>query len=264
LRDWQFLLQVTGSSWLWFEADNTSCSLAPGDLALVPPGVTYAWGLPDGAHLAVHFDVVAQPKLTSPDMVQILTGGHNQPPNGPTPHYEFIHPNGRLTCHSVVHTGRPRRWQERFRPLLRQWARGDFATPTCRLEAAAVLAGALADWLHLAALAEPSGLPGQRAVAALVDELSARPPTRDLDIPALAAQAGLGETSFRRLFFSLTGTTPRSWLEARRIEHAAHLLRDGGVSVAAAASAAGYADPFHFARVFRRVRGCAPRAWRQQ
>ena len=74
----------------------------------------------------------------------------------------------------------------------------------------------------------------------------------------------MGQSAFRAAFVELAGLPPRAWLERRRIEHAAALLRDAGLGVTAAAAAVGYDDPFHFARVFRRLMGCAPRSWRRR
>ena len=44
----------------------------------------------------------------------------------------------------------------------------------------------------------------------------------------------------------------------------AGLLRDTPLRIADIATTVGYADAFHFSRVFHRVMGAAPRAWRQQ
>jgi AraC-like DNA-binding protein len=261
LRDWQFLLQLSGESWLWYEQAGGSWPLQPGDLALVPPATTYAWGVPLGSHLAVHFDLHAQPALASPDMVVITGGAQAAQPLAACPLLELRLGGEVRRCRAVVRVPSPRRWQERFAPLLRQHARGEQARPGARLAAAGILAAALADWLDLAA-ADPAGNPADLAVGALVDALATEVPARDLDIPALAHRCGLGETAFRAAFLRCTGATPRAWLERRRIAHAATLLRDAGLPVAAAAAEVGYDDPFHFTRVFRRVMGRSPRAWR--
>ena len=44
---------------------------------------------------------------------------------------------------------------------------------------------------------------------------------------------------------------------------AAGLLRDTPTPISQIAATVGYTDAFHFSRVFRRVMGAAPRAWRQ-
>ena len=55
----------------------------------------------------------------------------------------------------------------------------------------------------------------------------------------------------------------RSYLRRVRIERAAELLRDGW-PVSEAARAVGYSQPAHFAKAFRRERGCLPRMERRR
>jgi transcriptional regulator GlxA family with amidase domain len=98
-------------------------------------------------------------------------------------------------------------------------------------------------------------------VQALLAEL-ARPGAEPPPVPELAARAGLGETAFRALVHELTGRSPRAHLENLRLERAARLLAESTQPVATIASEAGYADPFHFSRAFRRRFGTAPRAYR--
>jgi AraC-like DNA-binding protein len=262
LRDWQFLLQLSGESWIWYEAAGGRWPLRPGDLAVVPPGAIYAWGVPLGSHLAVHFDLSAQPDLAALDMVDILGGPVSAAHLRTCPRFTLQFGTSQHECLAVVRPPSPRRWQERFAPLVRQWVRRDHERPEARLEAAGILASAFADWLALARPVPDRDATTRTAVGRLIDGLSSGPPPRNLDIPGLANRCGLGETAFRAAFRNLVGLTPRAWLETRRVEFAAGLLRDGGVSVTAAALAVGYPDPFHFARVFRRVTGKPPRACR--
>ncbi len=60
------------------------------------------------------------------------------------------------------------------------------------------------------------------------------------------------------LFRHHLGTTPGLAVQRERCRIAYDLLHQHGASVTAAATAAGYADPFHFSRVFRRIYGVAP------
>ena len=46
------------------------------------------------------------------------------------------------------------------------------------------------------------------------------------------------------------------------MNHAAERLQESGVLVKQAAAETGFADPFHFSRVFRRVLGMSPAAFR--
>jgi len=60
------------------------------------------------------------------------------------------------------------------------------------------------------------------------------------------------------LFRQHLGTTPGLAVQRERCRIAYDLLHQYAASVTTAATAAGYADPFHFSRVFRRIYGVAP------
>jgi len=60
------------------------------------------------------------------------------------------------------------------------------------------------------------------------------------------------------LFRQHLGTTPGLAVQRERCRIAYDLLHQHAASVTIAATAAGYADPFHFSRVFRRIYGVAP------
>ncbi len=87
------------------------------------------------------------------------------------------------------------------------------------------------------------------------------------DHPPLATAAriaGFAPTVFHRRFTAAIGSTPRAWLEARRLDEARRLLRQPDASVQAVAAACGYANPFHFSRVMRRRLGLSPSQVREQ
>lgn len=75
----------------------------------------------------------------------------------------------------------------------------------------------------------------------------------------IAAMAGLEESSVCRLFRRYQGTSPYQYLLRRKMNLAAeHLMQHGGL-VKEAAERVGFADPYHFSRVFKAVHGVAPR-----
>ncbi len=85
--------------------------------------------------------------------------------------------------------------------------------------------------------------------------------THCLRHPALAEAArvaGLAPAVFHRRFTAAFGTTPRRWMERRRLDHARRLLREPGATVLGVSAACGYANPFHFSRVVRRRFGLSP------
>ena len=64
-------------------------------------------------------------------------------------------------------------------------------------------------------------------------------------------------------FRKLTGFAPIDFLIRLRVRYACHLLDTTSLSVAQIAADTGYNDPYYFARCFRRVMGCSPRAYRK-
>ena len=80
----------------------------------------------------------------------------------------------------------------------------------------------------------------------------------------LARECSLSAGHFARAFRRSTGLSPHQWLVWCRVEKAHGLLRDGGLSLAEIARACGFADQSHFTRVYTRLRGISPGAWRRQ
>jgi AraC-like DNA-binding protein len=76
---------------------------------------------------------------------------------------------------------------------------------------------------------------------------------------AVVADAPYNRDYFLRAFRTRVGRTPRQFQEFRRMERAMHLL-ESGASVGTAAAEVGYADPYYFSRMFKRIMGLSPRA----
>lgn len=87
---------------------------------------------------------------------------------------------------------------------------------------------------------------------------------RDPSLAEVARRVGITPIHLQRSFTTAVGVTPRLWMERRRMEAARRLLVDRAMSVSAVARDCGYADAFHFSRVFRRFHGLSPRQWRTQ
>jgi transcriptional regulator GlxA family with amidase domain len=83
---------------------------------------------------------------------------------------------------------------------------------------------------------------------------------RPLDVPALAARAGLGERNFYRRFFAATGSSPAHFVEALRLE-AARMLVDGDLPLKSVAARVGL-TPIRLNNAFERRFGVAPRLFR--
>lgn len=79
----------------------------------------------------------------------------------------------------------------------------------------------------------------------------------------VAAQCGLSISHFARAFKATFGIAPHQWLIQRRIEVAKALLKSPTLSLAEVALESGFADQSHFTRVFTRIVGMSPGAWRR-
>ena len=78
----------------------------------------------------------------------------------------------------------------------------------------------------------------------------------------IAAAAGLRRETVCRLFRRFADTTPEAYLRRCKLHEAARRLAMPGARVKAVAAELGFADAFHFSRVFRAAHGVAPREFR--
>ncbi|MBV8930718.1 MAG: helix-turn-helix transcriptional regulator [Mycobacteriaceae bacterium] len=92
----------------------------------------------------------------------------------------------------------------------------------------------------------------------LVDARYAEPITVD----DLAAAAGLSRSHFSRMFTRTFGESPRAYLQTRRLERAAALLRYTDRSVADICVMVGLQSVGSFTSTFTRVYGIPPAAYR--
>jgi AraC family transcriptional regulator len=85
-------------------------------------------------------------------------------------------------------------------------------------------------------------------------------PLRNRD---LAALVDFSEFHFNVAFRNSLGTSPHEFLIRRRIEHAQQLMLSTGKPLCDIASECGFADQAHLSRLFRKVIGETPAAWRK-
>ncbi|GGY30503.1 helix-turn-helix transcriptional regulator [Pseudoduganella albidiflava] len=79
-----------------------------------------------------------------------------------------------------------------------------------------------------------------------------------VDVPSLAAEAGMSVTAFHAHFKALTLTTPMQYLKSTRLRHARLLMARDGVSAACASRLVGYESCSQFSREFKRLFGRSP------
>lgn len=82
-----------------------------------------------------------------------------------------------------------------------------------------------------------------------------------LDVPSLAARAGLSERTFHRKFAAATGETPARFVETARLD-TARMLLSRGLSLKSVAAQVGLFPPARLAEAFERRFGVTPRLFR--
>lgn len=79
-----------------------------------------------------------------------------------------------------------------------------------------------------------------------------------------ARQANLPERTFNRRFRAATGHTPIAYVQRLRVEAAKRQLETGTLPVEEIGWRVGYEDPASFRRVFKRIAGMTPKAYRMK
>lgn len=85
----------------------------------------------------------------------------------------------------------------------------------------------------------------------------------DLRLADLAGACGVSLDHFAHAFRTTMAMPPHRWLIRRRVERAQALMLDPALSLAEIALRSGFADQSHFTRVFRKLVGVPPSAWRR-
>lgn len=216
--------------------DDEPVDLRAGDLLIVPPGVPH--------HGYSHTQRVT---LLSLHVAATLPGGQDAFELLPPPRRQRVARDSHLDRYlrsALAEFDRPE--SEEARLMLMSWAR-------------LVTLEMLRD-NDLRGLIEPRPL--EPIILAVMEQLNHRfaEPT---DLPALARWAGYSPQHLNRLFRRQIGMTPLQYLTRLRMQHAAALLGDDRLTVAAIARRVGYQDPFYFSRLFKQHMGQSPAQHRE-
>lgn len=83
-------------------------------------------------------------------------------------------------------------------------------------------------------------------------------------LPEVAAIADMSPAGFSRFFRRMTGHSLTGWIHEVQVSEACRLLSRTGQPIMAVAAEAGFENLSHFNRIFKRLRGCTPREFRQR
>jgi len=239
----------------YFEKDGRRHELAPGSLFFFPPYQRHFFVCEDPS-----FEIVIALFDISPDVPGVSL--HQRTRNKREGAYDVIFPRGAgLPVHLSFQPGGP------VEALAREMVQAYLHDPLLgRYRAKVLLHRLLLLALdHQMREGSPHARPMSPAQSRLEDTLNhiARHTASPLTIPELAARTGLSVSHFIRTFRQWTGMTPADYIHHQRIEHAKRLLADVHLSIKQVALRTGYPDPFHFSRVFRKVEGQSPSAYRK-
>jgi AraC family transcriptional regulator len=106
------------------------------------------------------------------------------------------------------------------------------------------------------------GLPGYR-LKRVLDYIYANL-ADDLTLSELAAIVDMSPHYFSELFKKSMGVSPHRYVLAQRIEHSKQSLRNHQRSIIEAGLEAGFQNPSHFARVFRKFVGTSPSSFQSE
>jgi AraC family transcriptional regulator len=85
---------------------------------------------------------------------------------------------------------------------------------------------------------------------------------REIALSALAETAGMSAHYFAELFKRSVHVSPHQYVLRRRIARARNLLNDPKITIFEAAVRSGFSDQSHFTKIFRRIVGVTPAAYR--
>ena len=87
---------------------------------------------------------------------------------------------------------------------------------------------------------------------------------KDLSNLFLAHQANLATNAFNRLFTEEVGTSPQKFVKKKRIDKACALLHHSDYSIEHVAAETGFADRYHFSKIFKQITELSPARYRKE
>ena len=83
-------------------------------------------------------------------------------------------------------------------------------------------------------------------------------------VEQMVQRSGVAERTFKRRFSQATGLSPIAYVQHLRVEEAKRRLERTRSSVDQISWNVGYEDPAFFRRLFKRITGITPRAYRRK
>jgi len=87
---------------------------------------------------------------------------------------------------------------------------------------------------------------------------------KKLGNPQLAKLANLSTNAFTRLFYKETGVSPQKYVKKKRIDKSCILLHHSNLSIDEIATQTGFADRYHFSRIFKQINNISPAKYKKE
>lgn len=266
IEDFEIVLQIEGSTWIWSADGEGSIDIHPGDVIFLPPGYLHGWAYGAGRHLAVHFDFHANPDLEAYQNLHLTDSIVTQHNIQEMPRFALgfsKDSTNDIVVPFVTPSQRPGLWRERLEALVHLWQRRAHHTLAGQMLVNETITWALQRLVDDAAHA---GIDERKTadprILALLATLDVSPHMKRLSVIQLAREANMGQTSFRSAFTRAVGCPPRRYLEEMRVQQAKQAIIETHKPIHAIARMVGYEDPYHFSRVFKRITGQSPKQYR--
>ncbi len=150
-------------------------------------------------------------------------------------------------------------WRDAFLAVTGEVFRGGSCNPWALLSWCAELLGAV---VLGESRAGTGVLPTAHGVRRSAERLMSGEPERFWSVREMATALGVPPRRLADCLKTTTGLAPAAWMRRQRVLAACRLMESGGVTVAAAAERTGFANPYHFSRVFKAETGQTPSAFR--
>jgi AraC-like DNA-binding protein len=219
----------------WLQSGEQQWSIGPGQVAGVLPGLAHAYGADEAQPWTIQW-VHFRGRHAGP-LLALAGIGPAQP---------------------VVAVGERFRLVDAFNDLLRSLQSG--YSLHYLVSAAANLRQILSSVALLAAYGPGSGprdLHVQQTIRYMLNHV-----TEQKSLADFAAQAHLSPSHFSRSFREKTGYSPIDYFIRLKIQKACELLESSNQPVNQIGAYLGYSDPYYFSRLFKKIIGRSPRAYR--
>jgi AraC-like DNA-binding protein len=246
IRDHELVLILRGRGRLVFRDESISYDGAARTLLFIPPFAPHRFELGSDVveHVAVHFDL-------APDVPPPQHGLRDRTPY-------TVRLTGGLAVPRVAYANPANEAEPRLLRIVKAYAGDPILGP---VEASAELIVLLARLLRPMPETQDDPVANariDRAIAFVLADLA-----RAMSVEQLAGVAGLSTSRFNVLFRGRTGVAPMEYVRRARVAEARRLLANVNLSIKQIAHQLGFADPFHFSKVFRAVDGLPPTHFRE-